>query len=320
MAILGVKYAKRVEAAMQTMVNVFRWKMLDYVDAAAENVDPRVKEDFLADATRTDMTLTGKVVGRGVFTRLVANNSYVLGLIFNFPQYNVTNFMSLVGAPLWMRKWTAPGVRAKALGYAAKSYGFWLGGAAARRLLLAALLGIWDEEDDEVQFGIVMNPKHPRFLQLKVGRTFINLDDGAMKWYYAMRKIGGKTKLDPEALRMGQEIEVELNGWDRKQAFLKSMNAQTMTEFLRIRETGAGVDLDKVSKLDKTNLFFEDVVMNLWQQQLFEVFEKHGFAEALALANLITTGSGAQLTMDADEQLEREAERDRMYREGAQSK
>jgi hypothetical protein len=311
----GALFARRVEAAQQTMLNVARWNILEAALLIPENATAETQRTI----TEGVMTLTGKIAGKKGLSKWIKDNAYTIGLFLQFPQYKWTNLQSVLMAPVLAAK----AITGRTNAQEAKALSVLLGhmwiGTSAKILVMAALLGVWDEEDEESTYGVVLNPDNPNFGQVKLGKTYINFAAGWSNWLVDFARFTSDTKLDPYALREGLEREQEKTDFDRSQLmgrFLEKQlqaNLRTAYQAFVQREFRKGGDLEKMDALNQADLLLGEIVMNLTYQQAKEVIEKNDPATAAALLGLLMTGQDINMRETNAEKAEREAKERERY-------
>lgn len=322
LAIGGATFARRVEAAQQTMLNVARWNILEAALLIPSSIDPSESATTSREITEAVMTLTGKVTGKKGLNKWVKNNSYEIGLFLQFPQYKLTNFQSVIGTPIWnaafgsLNEGKIKKNTFKALGVL---YSHMYVGYAARILTWAVIFGVWDDDDEESQLGVVMNPNNPNFGKLKVGKTYVDFAAGWQTWFADFSKFFSDTKLNNELLREGIEVPEEKTARDfsdiRKNFLDKQLQANIRTgyEFLVEKEFRRGGDLRKMGYLNQADMLLGEVVMNLTARDIQKIYEEHDPATATALTGLLMSGQNITIRETNAEKAEREAEESKRF-------
>lgn len=267
------------------------------------------------------MTLTGKIAGKGGFSKWLKNNSYMVGMFVQFPQYKYTNLKSAVGTPLWSALWNvAQGKEGSKQTLAAVStmMAHMYGGYAARMMVWAILLGVWDDEDRESTYGVVMNPNNPNFGKLKIGKTFLDLAPGWGTWYVDMARFGSDTKLDPKMLKEGYEVTEAKTSYDKsgtmKEFLMKQLPANIVTlNDIRVGKFREGGELERMDVWNATDTILSQIMMNLTARDIKKIYEYHDPTTATALASLVMTGQNLNIRETAAEVAAREAEEAKRY-------
>jgi hypothetical protein len=327
LAVGGARFAKRVERANRVIINVARWGLVDAAMKIAGNVDPSVNPDYSRIVTEAMMTYTGKVAGQSGFSKGMKNNSYWLGIIFSFPQYVVTNMQSVVGIPLWsalyqttLKRPEGQSFRPQAIAAVAALQAQYYLGTSAKILFWAMLLGVWDEEDSETEFGVVLNPKHPYFGCLKLGKTFIDLNPRANKWISDLSRMFGTTKLNERALKDGYLVPDEASSYDKTEMLQKfaygqiNMNWKTLADLSIKGELYQGGELGRMGGLQRTDVILTEIAANLTARDIWKMYKIHGPATGLALSGMIMGGANVSVRETKDEREKRKAEERRRYK------
>ena len=327
LAVGGARFAKRVERANRVIINVARWGLVDAAMKIAGNVDPSVNPDYSRIVTEAMMTYTGKVAGQSGFSKGMKNNSYWLGIIFSFPQYVVTNMQSVVGIPLWSAIYQSAAKRPEGQAFrpqaiaavAALQAQYYLG-TSAKILFWAMLLGVWDEEDTETEFGVVLNPKHPYFGCLKLGKTFIDLNPRANKWISDLSRMFGTTKLNERALKDGYLIPDESSSYDKTAMLQKfaysqiNMNWKTLADLSIKGELYKGGELGRMGALQRTDVILTEIAANLTARDVQKMYEVHGPVTGSVLSGMIMGGANVSVRETESERGMRKAEERRRYK------
>ena len=327
LAVGGARFAKRVERANRVIINVARWGLVDAAMKIAGNVDPSVNPDYSRIVTEAMMTYTGKVAGQSGFSKGMKNNSYWLGIIFSFPQYVVTNMQSVVGIPLWsalyqttLKRPEGQSFRPQAIAAVAALQAQYYLGTSAKILFWAMLLGVWDEEDSETEFGVVLNPKHPYFGCLKLGKTFIDLNPRANKWISDLSRMFGTTKLNERALKDGYLIPDESSSYDKNRMVKDlwygqlNMNWKTLADLSVKGELYKGGELGRMGTLQSTDVVLTEIAANLTARDVQKMYEVHGPATGSILSGMIMGGTNVSVRETEGEREMRKAEERRRYK------
>ena len=336
LAVAGVAFARRVEAAQVTMLNIARVGVTEAMLQITEGLDPSAKENASQDIVEAVMTLTGKIAGKKGLSKWIKDNSYMIGLFARFPQYKYTNLKSAAGTPLLGALWdVVPSLKrdkGSRLGFTTQQkpgskqtlaavsimMAHMYGGYAARMVTWAILLGVWDEDDEESTYGMVMNPNNPNFGKLKVGKTFVDLAPGWGTWFVDFARFASDTKLDPTMLREGYEIEKAKASYDKRdtaEKFLIKQLPTNITTLLDIQAGGfhEGGDLRKMDAWNATDVVLGEIMMNLTIRDINKIYEEHDPATATALASLIMTGQNLNIRETNAEVAAREAQERKRY-------
>jgi hypothetical protein len=327
LAVGGARFAKRVERANRVIINVARWGLVDAAMKIAGNVDPSVNPDYSRIVTEAMMTYTGKVAGQSGFSKGMKNNSYWLGIIFSFPQYVVTNMQSVVGIPLWsalyqstLKRPEGQSFRPQAIAAVAALQAQYYLGTSAKILFWAMLLGVWDEEDSETEFGVVLNPKHPYFGCLKLGKTFIDLNPRANKWISDLSRMFGTTKLNERALKDGYLIPDESSSYDKNRMVKDlwygqlNMNWKTLADLSVKGELYKGGELGRMGALQSTDVILTEIAANLTARDVQKMYEVHGPVTGSVLSGMIMGGANVSVRETEGEREMRKAEERRRYK------
>jgi len=323
----GARFAKRVERANRVIINVARWGLVDAAMKIAGNVDPSVNPDYSRIVTEAMMTYTGKVAGQSGFSKGMKNNSYWLGIIFSFPQYVVTNMQSVVGIPLWsalyqttLKRPEGQSFRPQAIAAVAALQAQYYLGTSAKILFWAMLLGVWDEEDSETEFGVVLNPKHPYFGCLKLGKTFIDLNPRANKWISDLSRMFGTTKLNERALKDGYLIPDESSSYDKNRMVKDlwygqlNMNWKTLADLSVKGELYKGGELGRMGTLQSTDVILTEIAANLTARDVQKMYEVHGPVTGSILSGMIMGGANVSVRETEGEREMRKAEERLRYK------
>jgi uncharacterized protein (TIGR02594 family) len=336
LAVAGVAFARRVEAAQVTMLNIARVGVTEAMLQITEGLDPSAKENASEDIVEAVMTLTGKIAGKKGLSKWIKDNSYMIGLFARFPQYKYTNLKSAAGTPLLGALWdVVPSLKrdkGSRLGFTTQQkpgskqtlaavsimMAHMYGGYAARMVTWAILFGVWDEEDEETTYGVVLNPNNPNFGKLKIGKTFVDLAPGWGTWFVDFARFASDTKLDPVMLREGYEIEKTKASYDIRdtgEKFLIKQLATNVTTLLDINagEFKEGGDLRKMDAWNATDVVLGEIMMNLTIRDINKIYEEHDPVTATALASLIMTGQNLNIRETNAEVAAREAQERKRY-------
>jgi hypothetical protein len=282
------------------------------------------------------MTLTGKIAGKKGLSKWIKDNSYMIGLFARFPQYKYTNLKSAAGTPLLGALWdVVPSLKrdkGSRLGFTTQQkpgskqtlaavsimMAHMYGGYAARMVTWAILLGVWDEDDKESTYGMVLNINNPNFGKLKVGKTFVDLAPGWGTWFVDFARFASDTKLDPTMLREGREIEKAKASYDKRDTAEKFLIKQLPTNITTLLDMQAGGfreggDLRKMDAWNATDVVLGEIMMNLTIRDINKIYEEHDPATATALASLIMTGQNLNIRETNAEVAAREAQERKRY-------
>ena len=322
LAIGGIEFAKRVESAQLAMLNVARVAITESMLKMTDHLAPADKEAASQAIVETVMTFTGKISGKSGLSKWLKNNAYEVGLLFSFPQYMYTNLQAATGTPMIKAVRDLlqgkPGSKTTLAAVSLMSAHMY-GGYAARIVAWAILFGVWDEDDEESTYGVVMNPDNPNFLKLKVGKTYIDFAAGWAAWLVKLNRFASDTKLNSEMLRDGYEVEEEKTSFDKMGVagkFLKGQlqaNIRTALEFFVEDEFREGGKLSKMDVWNKADLLLNEIVMNLTARDIRKMYDEHDPATATILSALLMTGRNINIRETTAEKEEREAEEQKRY-------
>lgn len=321
LAVGGVAFARRVEAAQVAMLNIARVGVTEAMLRVTEGLDPSAKEFASQEIVEAVMTLTGKLAGKGGFSKWLKNNSYMVGMFVQFPQYKYTNLKSAMGTPWWSAAFNAakgkPGSK-QTLAAVSTMMAHMYGGYAARVMMWAILLGVWDEDDEESTYGVVMNPNNPNFGKLKIGKTFVDLAPGWGTWFVDFARFGSDTKLNSEMLKEGYEIEEEKTSRDKRDVMFNFLMKQLPANLVTLNDIReghfrTGGELEKMDAWNATDTVLSQIMMNLTARDIKKIYEEHDPATATALASLVMTGQNLNIRETAAEIAEREEEEKKRY-------
>jgi hypothetical protein len=324
----GKPIAMRIEAAQNAALNLGRFEL---AKAASQqllsNVDTAREPDFERRVTEAVLINTGEVIGKSAAVQLVKNNAGALSYFFNFVKYQVSNLQSVMMTPLFRavfenrgdRAWRKQTMQALSI-IVAHQYATY----AFRAAMLAAMLGVWDEDDKESEIGMVMNPKHPHFMKLKIGRTYIDLAAGWSAWVGRLLNVGSDTELDRDALRSGREVEVKKTAFGKSGELGKFIqnrlhsNIRTLWNFGVARSLPDGTDLDKMDFPNSFDLLLDDVTTNLMARDSEKILKAHSGnpAQAATILQSIFTGANVSFEETWKEVSERKRELNRRYQSG----
>jgi hypothetical protein len=321
LAVGGVAFARRVEAAQVTMLNLARVGVTEAMLEMTDGLDPSAKESASQDIVEAVMTLTGKIAGKGDFSKWLKNNSYMVGLFVQFPQYKYTNLKSAAGTPLWSALWNAMNRKEgskQTLAAVSTMMAHMYAGYAARMMVWAVLLGVWDEDDEESTYGVVMNPNNPNFGKLKIGKTYLDLAPGWGTWFVDFTRFASDTKLDPAMLREGYEVEEAKTSFDKsnvmKNFLMKQLPANIVTlNDIRVGEFREGGELEKMDWANRTDMILSQIIMNLTARDIKKIYEEHDPVMATTLASLVMTGQNINIRETGAEKEAREAEEQKRF-------
>lgn len=245
----------------------------------------------------------------------------MVGMFVQFPQYKYTNLKSAMGTPWWSAAFNAakgkPGSK-QTLAAVSTMMAHMYGGYAARVMMWAILLGVWDEDDEESTYGVVMNPNNPNFGKLKIGKTFVDLAPGWGTWFVDFARFGSDTKLNSEMLKEGYEIEEEKTSRDKRDVMFNFLMKQLPANLVTLNDIReghfrTGGELEKMDAWNATDTVLSQIMMNLTARDIKKIYEEHDPATATALASLVMTGQNLNIRETAAEIAEREEEEKKRY-------
>jgi hypothetical protein len=175
-----------------------------------------------------------------------------------------------------------------------------------RILTLAAVFGIYDDDEKEsegVKFGIVVNKNHPRFMQLKVGNTYIDLTAGMARYWSDTINYFSDVKLDPKALREGEIVEKKRTAYDkksaRKQFIYDQVHANIQTIFeLADQETRSKADLSRMDWVNSLDTVLTDAATTLMARDIEKIFTDGGVDNVQAMGIIATMFQGANVFVE----------------------
>jgi GNAT superfamily N-acetyltransferase len=300
-----------IERANNTMVNVARWElaratMEAYPDMAND-------EKFMDDMMRTTMLFTGQFTGTGERAKKIEQNTAFLGRYIAYINHNISKAAVAFGVPLF-RIGLAKRDR-RALGQAAKMYRDDLILTASRMAIIATVVGAIfgdDEEDEETVQGLVVNPRSPHFLSVKLGNnTFVDVTASRTKWWKQALNLMMDEGLDRDALRDGFVVPEEktainkAEGFERFVAGLLAPNKKTFLEFVIKRRSREGGDLSKMNVANNLDVLADQIAMNLTLKDLKKIYDEHGAVKGSILAQYLYFGDSVQIRETNAEREER---------------
>jgi hypothetical protein len=300
-----------IERANNTMVNVARWElaratMEAYPDMAND-------EKFMDDMMRTTMLFSGQFTGTGERAKKIEQNTAFLGRYIAYINHNISKAAVAFGVPLF-RIGLAKRDR-RALGQAAKMYRNDIALTSVRMALLATVVGAIfgdDDEDEETVQGLVLDPRSPHFLSVKLGsNTFVDVTASRTKWWKQALNLVMSEGLEKDALRDGFVVPEEktamnkAEGFERFVASLLAPNKKTFLEFIIKRRSREGGDLSKMNVANNLDVLADQIAMNLTLKDLKKIYDEHGAVKGSILAQYLYFGDSVQIRETNAEREER---------------
>lgn len=321
-AIYGRKAAIRIERANTTILNVARLHILETALALPGAVDPSISPDYAKDVTIGVMTYTGQTAGTGRTSKFLKNNAYIVGGFISFPQYRWTNLQSVIFGPLARIGFGLSDQKRQAGKALATVHGYWLAGTAAKMMVSAALLGIWDDDDENSGtwgFGLVVNKNHPYFGCIKIGKTYIDMAAGARVWLSDAAQMLSGTVVDRKKLAQGVVEEQENSAWNRVNAadnFLNKIlnsNLRTAKDLFIKKEFREGGDMSKMGLTNQFSTILDEVMMNLTLKEMENIYKEHGPVQGSQIFIQLLLGDNVTILENAWERAERKDKESEKY-------
>jgi hypothetical protein len=322
----GLPVVKRIEAAQNAMLNKGRVEITKgFLAYRMPGVDLNREPDFQKRITEMLAINMGQVVGESDVVKLVKNNSGVFSVIFNFVNYQVSNLQSVLATPIWralFEKREGTSWRKQTLAAMSILLTHQYSGIALRLAFLASVLGIWDEEDDDESFGVVFNPKHPQFLNLKVGKTYFDLAAGMSPWLQRFVNLWSDTEISYQSVAEGYEEETEVTPRSKSEdigKFLRNRlhsNVQTVYDFGYAgfhRDTQS--ELGRMDKLNSFDLLLDDLTTNLMVRDGTRLIKEQGQnpVKTATMLGAMFAGANVKIYDTPEEKDKKENERYRRY-------
>jgi hypothetical protein len=270
-------------------------------------------EKFMDDMMRTTMLFSGQFTGTGERAKKIEQNTAFLGRYIAYINHNVSKAAVAFGVPLF-RIGLAKRDR-RALGQAAKMYRNDLILTASRMAILATVVGAIfgdDEEDEETVQGLVVDPRSPHFLSVKLGsNTFVDVTASRTKWWKQALNLVNSEGLEKDALRDGFVVPAEKTAMDKAEGFerfvagLLAPNKKTFLEFVIKRRSREGGDLSKMNIANNLDVLADQIAMNLTLKDLKNIYEEHGAVKGSILAQYLYFGDSVQIRETNAEREER---------------
>jgi hypothetical protein len=270
-------------------------------------------EKFMDDMMRTTMLFTGQFTGTGERAKKIEQNTAFLGRYIAYINHNISKAAVAFGVPLF-RIGLAKRDR-RALGQAAKMYRDDIALTSVRMALLATVVGAIfgdDEEDEETVQGLVLNPRSPHFLSVKLGsNTFVDVTASRTKWWKQALNLMMDEGLDRDALRDGFVVPTEkaplttYEGFSRFVEGLVAPNKKTFIEMVIKRKSREGGDLSKMNVANNLDVLADQIAMNLTLKDLKNIYDEHGAVKGSILAQYLYFGDSVQIRETNAEREER---------------
>lgn len=172
------------ERANRTMLNVGRWEAMNlmdeitWLDTKLGAIAPR-SDSYEETMTKNISILLGRAQPGKNFEAALP----LLGSMFAFPSYLVSRIQAAVTTPVK----TALGLFSKENRLASiktsEMYLDWTINTALKLTLTSMIFGAFrgdDDDKEEDSMGVVLNPYHSKFGQLKIGKLFIDFSGGVL--------------------------------------------------------------------------------------------------------------------------------------------